>query len=275
MFGDEKNLKDSNSPLPSLPLDKGEELGGGVSYIKTNKLATVNRAGKLIAALYMVTDIMDKEEPLRNKLRTLGVNIISDVSSTPVNTLPKISEIMSFLDIAGAVNLISEMNANILRKEFFELKKAIEESTQTLKASYTEVDLSELFNNDFSLPGAHISSTHLGVQKGSTLLKALKDISSPTRLAGAMAKRVEKPMSNRGPRTNLNFEVLKGQRRDEIISIIKASSNGVTITDIKMKATGPLVSCGEKTLQRELIGMFKDGVLKKTGKKRWSRYFIT
>ena len=32
--------------------------------------------------------------------------------------------------------------------------------------------------------------------------------------------------------------------------------------------------CGEKTLQRELVSMAKDGVLNKTGEKRWSRYFV-
>ncbi len=53
-----------------------------------------------------------------------------------------------------------------------------------------------------------------------------------------------------------------------------------TIKDIKDKIkTTPeqasfLVSCSEKTLQRELVSMVKDGVLNKTGKKRWSRYFV-
>ena len=41
----------------------------------------------------------------------------------------KIAEIMSFLDIASAVNIISEMNYNILRKEFSELNQSISEST--------------------------------------------------------------------------------------------------------------------------------------------------
>ena len=44
----------------------------------------------------------------------------------------------------------------------------------------------------------------------------------------------------------------------------KAMSNGHNI----------LISLGEKTLQRELLAMVADGVLKKEGEKRWSRYFI-
>jgi hypothetical protein len=52
------------------------------------------------------------------------------------------------------------------------------------------------------------------------------------------------------------------------------------ITDIRTKSNGhpdqfsAIVSCGEKTLQRELVSMVKDGVLKKLGEKRWSRYML-
>ena len=79
---------------------------------------------------------------------------------------------------------------------------------------------------------------------------------------------------SRTRKSNSNFEILKGQRQKDILSIIKAGSNGATITDIKINATDLIASCSEKTIQRELIGMLKNGVLKKTGEKRWSRYFL-
>ena len=84
-----------------------------------------------------------------------------------------------------------------------------------------------------------------------------------------------RPIDGSDRKHHADFEVLKGQRRTEILSIIKANSNGATITDIKAKTFGSLISCGEKTLQRELIDMLKDGVLKKTGEKRWSKYFLS
>ena len=69
------------------------------------------------------------------------------------------------------------------------------------------------------------------------------------------------------------FDNLKKERREIIIKIIK-EKNTATITDIKNSASGVLISCGEKTLQRELISMVSDGVLKKVGEKRWSKYFL-
>ena len=50
--------------------------------------------------------------------------------------------------------------------------------------------------------------------------------------------------------------------------------NGVSIKDIVLALRNLGEERGEKTLQRELASMVKDGVLYKTGEKRWSRYFI-
>src|SRR3989338_9708564 len=96
-----------------------------LSYTKTNKLVT---------ALYIVTDIIDKDEPIRHKLRNLGTEIISDPERIrPGGTYGagmsmRIDQIMSFLDIASAMNFISEMNCEILRKEFLELKASVQEN---------------------------------------------------------------------------------------------------------------------------------------------------
>ena len=220
----------------------------------------------------MVTDIIDKDEPLRNKLRTLGTGIISDINSFPANACSKISEAMSFLDIASAINIISEMNANILRKEFSALDQSIKDSTDKVTVLNKQINLSEFFREQLPVSEQNIHKGHhksighqysmrIGVQKGSTLMQAL----SNTKLSPL------KPDS---------FNMLKKQRREDILNIIKLIGGNGTIKDIKDKIqalpnrAGVLISCGEKTLQRELVSMVKDNVLKKTGEKRWSRYFI-
>jgi hypothetical protein len=293
-----KNLKDQIKDTSSLlaPYENGSFRLG--SYGKTNKL---------ISALYMVTDIMDKEEPLRNKLRGLGTNIISDIhliykGQSLYNQINnEISETLSFLEIASSVNIISEMNSGILTKEFIELRKSIIEITPKNNQVWLEEFITsspdkgrreEGFKYDPSVlkdsspwQGSKMlgkergnskgQGTRIGVQKGSTLLQALSKV-KVSRLGG-QADRI------RGEKT----DVLKGKRREEIISIIKdkmknsPNFDGMTITDIKSIGqnlptgeTGVLVSCGEKTIQRELVSMVSDGVLEKTGSKRWSRYSI-
>jgi hypothetical protein len=285
MLDEIKNLKDSTS-TPNIAI---KDSSISMSYTKTSKL---------ISALYMVTDIMEKDEPLRNKLRTLGANIISDTYllatpnptkvrqlnlGTSNNMEHKIAEILSFLEISSAINLISEMNYNILKKEFLALDKSIQEYVQQSSTNHPTT-LADFFLEE-SKGHQQIFTTHkghpvenkghamarIGVQKGSTLLKALSDKTSHISY-GAVSS---------GAYNDNDFYTLKKERREEIISIVKNNSGvgelgirGITITDIKKKATGPVASCGEKTIQRELISMVKDNLLNKTGEKRWSRYYI-
>ncbi|KKP85927.1 MAG: hypothetical protein UR88_C0003G0010 [Candidatus Nomurabacteria bacterium GW2011_GWA1_35_8] len=269
MLGENKNLKDTSKDSIKDPERKSlTSYGAGTSNMSA--VWAYNKINKLITALYMVTDTMDKEEPIRLKLRTLGVEILSDtstISRTPFD-IEKINQILSFLNITFDVGMISEMNCNIIRKEFIELKQSIQEFTaqnhlwleEFVKHS-SEEENSSIGHSKFNDSQKNMSlnkgqRTRIGVQKGNTLMKALSEAEGGN-----------------------NFETLKNKRREEIITIIKnkkevSNMDGVTITDIKKEAKGLLASCGEKTLQRELISMVKDNILKKTGEKRWSQYFI-
>ena len=160
MFGENKNLKDSTTNIGTTIKDSHIP----ISYTKTNKLVT---------ALYMVTDVIEREEPIRNKLRTLGAEIISDINSTPQNACARISEVMSFLDIASALNIISEMNCNILKKEFIELDKSIKELSTEKETLNTQINLSEFFREELPAPKhykdgyqsiGHSNTTRIGVQ---------------------------------------------------------------------------------------------------------------
>jgi hypothetical protein len=231
----------------------------------------------------MVTDIIDKDEPLRNKLRTLGAGILSDMYAIGKDNtghaasmmLSKISELMSFLTIASSVGLVSEMNVNILRKEFSLLCQSAQESGNSAKGFNgfdRKIDLAEFFSEsvDAGFPSLLVKErgnlhphghTSIGLQKGGTLMKALSD----KNLAASL-------VSNKGSReiNADNFDILKKERRQEITRIIKLLGGSATIKDIKDK----IKTIGEKTLQRELVSMVKDGILGKTGEKRWSRYFL-
>ena len=300
MLSENKNLTDSSTFAKGhlSNLSQNSVSGGHVclSYTKTNKL---------VAALYMVTDIMDKQEPLRNKLRILGAGIVSDIHSNPVLVADKISEILSFLDITSAVGMISEMNCNILKKEFFKLEisiqefaaesnpvwleKFIQEEKMEEDFAFSSLSIKNKLNVDNSRkdsagynvkghalletkPNGH--STRIGVQKGSTLMNALKKMEGQS-FSNHVRNTAYNVIGSSGA-----FDQLKKQRRDEIVKIIKdkkgvyPTSGGATITDIRTSAKGVLVSCGEKTLQRELVSMVSDGVLNKTGEKRWSKYFL-
>jgi hypothetical protein len=225
-----------------------------------------SRTNKLITGLFMVTDIMEQSEPLRIRLRTLGIEIISDTCSVPVNAGRKILEVLSLLDVARTINLISEMNHGILKKEFQSLKNSIENSF-----TKKEFNLSDLFPEENSPPLVPSPSrppqgrqTRIGVQRGGTLMKAIGSVSDTIKSGH------NRPNGQ------------KAKRRAEIIRIIKQSSSGLSIGDILVAlqnspnshTAGSIGQESEKTLQRELISMVRNNILSRTGAKRWSRYAL-
>lgn len=301
MLNERQNLSNSSQTSDSFSQNSGHNFNHStVSYKKTNKLIT---------ALYMVTDIMDTTEPIRSKLRALGVEIVSDMNISTQNNIGQINkvligrvdEILSFLGIASAMNMISEMNKNILVREFTQLKNSVmsvkEQSVLSLEDFFgteDEVDSIESgFESTISKEKDHFvmdnsvpqikpdrrqESLRIGVQKGHTLLKAISD-RMPAKNSNQNFLNKTPIIKKTSPEGGQNFDMLKKERRFEIVRIIRdmptvAGLKSATIKDIKDHSRGVLNSCGEKTLQRELVAMVMDGVLKKTGDKRWSKYSL-
>ncbi len=97
----------------------------------------VRKAEKLTTALYLVTDIMSEREPLKWKVREIGVDLLSDITIasalTPSekmsmlrNIMKKIEKTVAFLDVAQSARLMSEMNSSVLKKEYLALKDNID-----------------------------------------------------------------------------------------------------------------------------------------------------
>ncbi len=300
MQGDANKVKDTQNDVKDTSL----------SLKDTPISISFNKANKLITALYMVSDIMDIEEPLRKKLRSLGVEVLAEVqvikdmhTSYNLNSLTgKLDLILSCLNIATTVGMISNMNGQILTKEFSLLKEAIQSTKHSGKTFENEPEIEAFLNTAprdflFNPPVSKVdnfhsdygksfpvsdssqrqpndtSRTRIGVQKGSTLMQALSKVGQTDRIS-------KTPSS---PKHKEDFDQLKKERRNEIILIIKTQNLeqsskglplGVTITDIRNHSKAILKDTSEKTLQRELMSLIEEGVLYKEGSKRWSKYFV-
>ena len=253
----EANIKDTN-------------LNTRLAIKDTSYVIFSSRVNKLASAVYIVTDVLEDTEPLCHQLRTLAIEIISDIHLSAPTLKDKISAILSLLEVGRTVRIISEMNGTILEKEFLNLQESINDKLNN-NISGAETDLSKFLASLSPTPGVgEIGNkghkySKIGVQKGGTLLQALKDVEMSD-----MSSHVSYGKNN----LRDSLDLLRKERRNEIISVLKRIKDGATITDIKSQAIGILASAGEKTLQRELAFMVSSGVLKKTGEKRWSRYFI-
>ena len=110
------------------------------------KFFILRKTEKLTTALYMVTEIMPDKEPLKWKMRELGVELLSEIAVSLEVTgnehkailhgsVKRIEKIVTLIEIAETARVISEMNASVLKKEYLDLKSVIKsESEQSNEA---------------------------------------------------------------------------------------------------------------------------------------------
>ncbi len=234
---------------------------------------------KLVTALYLVTDCMEKDDALKERLRLLGVELLSDIykysTLSPVekttfvfSPISKINEILSFIEVASVVGFISEMNSNILKKEFSKLVLDLKESVSKDKLFTFTID-EKMFEEDQE-ESFFLSEKNLGNVKnnfGEARPYESKNFirqGSKIELPNKMVSRFDK-----GHKKLDHQQILKDkeERASKIIALVKDKKD-VTIKDISMLFS----NVSEKTIQRELNVLVSKGQLKKTGSKRWSRY---
>lgn len=234
---------------------------------------------KIITALYLVSDCMDNSDPIREKLRLIGVRLMSDIYhlsvASPVDRqteialpLSNISEIISLLKVSFMVGFISEMNALILQDELVKLATQLRESINQDKNYLLSLD-SKMFavepivsSKDNSRNNQLNMESNLALNN--SFYKGHKlDVSFMNNLSP-----LENDMSN-SKKTQRSSPSERNNRREKILSLIKGKKN-ISIKDI----SSSFPDCSEKTISRELNVLISKGHIKKTGAKRWSRYQI-
>ncbi len=273
-------------------MDTNGQQQNNIEKYRVDGMSLKNKMDKIAAAIHMVTDCIEDNEPIRFKLRSLAVELASESHEfiyTPSRDRGFIfadielvaTEIMSFISIARSIRIISEMNADILLRE-------LSANTERMRA-WTETGFYEVENGDLSQPRTPVAFTlndsHFKAEQ--TRLPASESINRipQTSFDQKTEKSVPTENQSKGQKTNTmpaaikvkheaedskKFEMaVKLNRRNTILKIIKDKKE-VTIKDI----TTLIADVSEKTIQRELITLVSEGVLKKVGEKRWSKYML-
>jgi hypothetical protein len=271
-----------------ISADKGIK---DISMFRDDKfcLFVYKKTIKLSAGVYVVTNLLSDEEPLKWELRRYGQKLLSSAVSAGNSSefsrceVDKILStycltIISILEVAFYAGLISQMNYTILKDEFTAFAISLDEQIhkgpelhETLDQRFFELpkEYRAPENNIVQERQARKGSNSRGVYKGHTIGQN-KGVSFSNLNIG------QKLISKYGQDDKGQQSVVvqkndqKSIRKDSIISILKNSSDPLTIKDISIN----IKDCGEKTIQRELLSMVGSGVLKKEGERRWSRYSL-
>lgn len=236
---------------------------------------------KLTSALYMVSDFLSDNEPLKWKLRTLSLELLSGSNSlskdkkdffgfSGLNRMSfEINEIVTLLDVACVGGAVSQMNFQILKNEYQNLSDLISTqlSENSLKKYISDESLAN-FQASNSIPAVGSGLTNL-IRKnlsGENVKSSGTANFSLTKSIGQ--KDIKKDSVNDLYGLNASSEK-KSLRKEQILNFLKDKSwTGI------VEISKALPDCGPKTIQRELQEMVSNNILKKQGERRWSRYMI-
>ena len=237
---------------------------------------------------------------------------IKDRTSILSHTLSNSITVLSLLEIARLSDFVTDMNYGILRREFMSFSNLLR-SRDEIHESMSELELSDDFfnmaqsttpvirqTNEPNLKVRHFHTPKMShTQEVSPMSKMFTDTSSeksqlpkptqhlpekkvadltlpPQRVPESqqVIRQTQPPTQNTPTQTEereVSPRVVerKSYRRNVILDVLRTKQE-LSIKDISTIVT----DCSEKTIQRELLGMVEEGMLTKTGERRWSRYSL-
>ncbi|MSR78608.1 MAG: hypothetical protein EXS59_00475 [Candidatus Taylorbacteria bacterium] len=254
---------------------------------------------KVSAAIYLITNFLSDNEPMKWRLREVGLNTVSSFLSLKnfsskrsevfSKTTSDILEILSCLDVLYLAGNISEMNFSILKKELESLAETLSFSSDsnfkysagrgTLHDDFFAIQRDQFVtqeHGDFptkipAIEKDRISSRH-SINEWVDLAHGPMD--ATTAFKGQIRQSKSGNFLSPGRGTVSGGEKRtanssKYDRENKILELLKTRNN-LTIKDFS-----PVIKdCSEKTIQRELLRLVKSGVLNKEGERRWSRYSL-
>lgn len=245
------------------------------AFIKDKKaiLFIYRKLERITAALYMVTNILPLDEPMRLKLRSLGIEVFSDILSLyrapqEANIRNRLGahifEIVSLLGIAHISQHISSMNHTVLVREYNAILVLLEEEKDTLIPEENSVVDDTFFSSIPTEPLDEATSQEKTLDRG-----AVTEGQKQQPFIKDTFKKTTRPRS-KIPRSSARVpDAKKHERRDVILGLLRERKR-ISVRDVALIVT----DCSEKTLQRELLAMVEEGILRKEGERRWSTYSL-
>ena len=201
---------------------------------KEEKMKDNIKGHKIAAALYLVTNHLSDNDPLKTALRSHAVNLVSFAFEEKTASLAQ--HVQSLLETAVLAGMISDKNASIISLELRHYVFAITTEPDMVSALFAPV-----FENQ--TPSLAKQKPLVGMTYN------VRDNTFTTTL--------------KNPVINEN----KSKRQETILSFIREHKSAA-IKDIAALFS----DTSEKTIQRELGALVNAGKITKRGEKRWSVY---
>ncbi len=224
------------------------------------------RTQKIATAVYLVTDIISLGEPIRLELRKNSMSLHNTIwrtareQSSREQSLIELEhlagEIAGLLGIALTSRLVSPMNHSLIIESLDLFRSEC--------AAYAE----ELYRSIYMAPEVSYIPRIGNLTRGTATDDKGQDIKDINISNGQIPSVIDISENKETFRKRIDIG-LKINRRNSILKVVNEKKT-VTIKDIKHI----LKDLSIKTIQREINALVSEGILQKTGDKRWSKYSV-
>ena len=234
-------VRNKSKDLGDFVLDK--PIFNNVFEKDVRRIYIYKKCDRIAKAVHLISPAFKDSKPLRERLQRLSVELI-DSSSRPLpdareDLSRELLTLMSILSMARASQMLSPMNADLIIQESQALLHDI--------ASYED-------------PRVVLEDTP-------TLASISKSV---TEVRKPVVERVAKAPKTQGQTKGQEVKIKDtSSRRESILSVLRSKGPSY-IKDISTV----IRDVSEKTIQRELQALVSEGVITKTGERRWTTYTI-
>ncbi|MAZ67432.1 hypothetical protein CL652_01530 [bacterium] len=243
-----------------------------VSPFGQNRVAEIayRKAERLVLATHLVTNFVPESESVRENIREHARTLLPWVmdlrtgvrgaNSGQIDAIAsQVRLILSLLDVLHVSGQISNMNLEVLKCAYADFARFLTKSENGVSAENLVLEERYFVSPPVTDKGHASNKGHIEVVKDKIITDTKKDSNF---LKDIKAPKDKRPQSLRAKRRATS-------RRMAILDVVTKRSP-VHIKDIATEVT----ECSEKTIQRELASLIRDGVVKKEGSKRWTLYSL-
>lgn len=257
----------------NLPEESNNTFYKGNSFIFNENefgLYVFNRTERLSIAVHLLCSVISDSESIKDRLKELSLQLVSlslslrcdygKTESTLKDIVSLLAEMYLIFDITKITRNLSEMNCELIKSEIKKVTNFIVERKENF-VGISPIFSESFFSNQTIIPNSNSflinerQNQQVGVRDQ---YKGQKDIRDNNVLY------INK---NGNKKFNKTKSVDKNKRQEVILKMLDGGVS-LTVKDFSKEIS----DCSEKTIQRELLALVGNGVLKKEGERRWSRY---
>lgn len=256
---------------------KNLEMSGIFSNpLERTLLTYVRKIGKIVSAIYLVTDVMEQTLPLAGSLRNQSLDLLNQSYGVMTGgkigaddlsrVLVRIEQVMTLVEIGSIAHHISAMNADILLGEMGKIKELLLVDIQAVKRQEKAFVIHRPMMGQSMIPDGLVADKLFDQLVERHESKRHQNDIKTTMVAPLVQNDIQNDkLENKTTfKTTIQNDI---DRKQEILGIIK-TRHSTTMQDIK----NAFKEYSEKTIQREIATLMEMGLVRREGNKRWAVY---